>query len=158
MRNLAPFPVTEPDFDLQEEETADARGWDGLAEWTGGLPPDQVEALAAVRELEAVYPLLHALVGRSPRELFRRVLEMMGDQDVLERYGEARRRYAESEQEVSRQMYQVQGLQMDLQKVERLVADLDDWERNRDRVADLEDRAQAETEDVRDPRARLQIP
>jgi len=70
MRNVASLPVTAPDFDLPEEETADARGWEGLAEWTGGLPPDQVEALAAVRELEAVYPLLHGLVCRSPREFF----------------------------------------------------------------------------------------
>src|SRR3954468_13217879 len=57
------------DTGLEGEETG-ARGWEGLAEWTGGLPPEQVEALAAVRELEAVYPLLHALVGRSPREFF----------------------------------------------------------------------------------------
>jgi hypothetical protein len=78
MRNAASLPVTEPDFDLDfpQEATADARGWDGLVEWTGGLPPDQVEPLAAVRELEAVYPLLHALVGRSPREFFVRAAVM----------------------------------------------------------------------------------
>jgi hypothetical protein len=55
--------------ELEGKETG-ARGWEGLAEWTGGLPPEQVEALAAVRELEAVYPLLNALVGCSPREPF----------------------------------------------------------------------------------------
>ena len=52
------------------ESATDSRGWKGLAEWTGGIAPDQVEALSAVRELETVYPLLHALVGRSPREFF----------------------------------------------------------------------------------------
>ena len=63
------------DIELEGEETG-ARGWEGLAEWTGGLPPEQVEALAAVRELDAVYPLLHALVGRSPREFFVRAAVM----------------------------------------------------------------------------------
>lgn len=46
------------------------RGWEAIREWTGGLAPEEVDALAAVRELEAVYPLLHALVGRSPRDFF----------------------------------------------------------------------------------------
>jgi hypothetical protein len=61
------------------QEGPDSRGWDGLAEWTGGLPPEEIEALAAVRELEPVYPLLHALVGRSPRDFFVRaaVLEAL---------------------------------------------------------------------------------
>jgi len=75
MRNATPFSITDRDVDLPEEVT-DSRGWEGLAEWTGGLPPDQVEALAAVRELEAVYPLLHALLGRSPREFFVRAAVM----------------------------------------------------------------------------------
>src|SRR5581483_7220319 len=71
MRNGTPL----LDIEMEGEETG-VRGWEGLAEWTGGLPPEQVEALAAVRELEAVYPLLHALVGRSPRELFVRAAVM----------------------------------------------------------------------------------
>ncbi|MGH9362647.1 MAG: hypothetical protein ACRD2T_12100, partial [Thermoanaerobaculia bacterium] len=60
-------PLDEPPADLEE-----VRGWEGLAEWTGGLPPEEVEALAGVRELEPVYPLLHALVGRSLRDFFAR--------------------------------------------------------------------------------------
>ncbi len=77
MRNGAPFFDTEPEGELPEGlEAADARGWEGLAEWTGGLAPDQVEELAAVRELEAVYPLLHALIGRSPRQFFVRAAVM----------------------------------------------------------------------------------
>jgi hypothetical protein len=53
-----------------QDEAAPARGWDAIAEWTGGLAPDAVEALRGVRELEFVYPLLHALVGHSLREFF----------------------------------------------------------------------------------------
>jgi chromosome segregation protein len=85
----------------------------------------------------------NSLFELKPRELFRRVLEMMGDQDVLERYGAARRRYAESEHEVFRQASQVQGLRMDLDRVEDQVGRLDEWERLRDRVADLEARLPA---------------
>jgi hypothetical protein len=66
-------------FSPEEPEETAARGWEGLAEWTGGLAPEGVEALVAVRELEPVYPLLHALVGRSPRDFFVRaaVLEAL---------------------------------------------------------------------------------
>jgi hypothetical protein len=53
-------------------ETSEARGWEGLAEWTGGIPPEEVEPLTGVRDLEPVYPLLHALIGRSPRDFFAR--------------------------------------------------------------------------------------
>ncbi|HKI05244.1 MAG TPA: ATP-binding protein [Thermoanaerobaculia bacterium] len=106
-----------------------------------------LEGAGVTRSLMSVLAIeqgrTNALFELKPRELFRRVLEMMGDQDVLERYGEARRRYVESEQEVGRQTYQVQGLQMDLQRVEREVARLDDWERHRDRVGDLEARLPA---------------
>ena len=62
-----------------QDEAAPARGWDAIAEWTGGLAPEAVEALRGVRELEFVYPLLHALVGHSLREFFVRaaVLEAL---------------------------------------------------------------------------------
>ncbi len=43
-------------------------GWDAVAALTGGLAPEQVEELRAVRSLEPVYPLLHALAGRSLRD------------------------------------------------------------------------------------------
>jgi DNA-binding transcriptional ArsR family regulator len=62
-------------------------GWAGLAEWTGGLPPEQIQALAAVRPLEAVHSLLRGLAGRTPRELLARaaVLEALssGKDDAL---------------------------------------------------------------------------
>lgn len=56
--------------EIDRDDVASSRGWDAIAEWTAGLAPEAVEPLSAVRELESVYPLLHALVGRSPREFF----------------------------------------------------------------------------------------
>ena len=56
--------------DGTEAEEASTRGWEALAEWTGEVSPDGVDVLRGVRELEFVYPLLHALVGRSLREFF----------------------------------------------------------------------------------------
>lgn len=51
-----------------EESEERARGWESLSEWTGGAPPESIDALGGARELESVYPLLHGIVGRSPRE------------------------------------------------------------------------------------------
>lgn len=48
--------------------TEEAQGWEALVEWTGSLSPDSIEELRDVRPLETVYPLLHALVGRSLRD------------------------------------------------------------------------------------------
>lgn len=53
-----------------ESEEIPARGWEAVAEWTGSIAPDGIDVLRGVRELEFVYPLLHALVGRSLREFF----------------------------------------------------------------------------------------
>jgi hypothetical protein len=57
----------------------DSGGWAGLAEWTGGLPPEKIQALASVRPFEAVHSLLRGLAGRTPRELLARaaVLEAL---------------------------------------------------------------------------------
>jgi DNA repair exonuclease SbcCD ATPase subunit len=85
----------------------------------------------------------NALFELKPRELFRRVLEMMGDHAVLERYAEARRRYAESQHEVLRQTLAVQKLDQELRRVLREVDRLDEWEHHRDRVAELEARLPA---------------
>jgi hypothetical protein len=49
---------------------AESAGWDAIAALTGGIPPEQIEELEAVRSLEPVYPLLHALAGRSLRDFF----------------------------------------------------------------------------------------
>lgn len=44
--------------------------WDDLARFTGGLPPESIEILQEARELEIVYPLLHALAGGSIGSFF----------------------------------------------------------------------------------------
>jgi hypothetical protein len=54
-----------PDVAAAEVEPA---GWEAIAALTGGVPPEQIEELKAVRTIEPVYPLLHALVGRSMRD------------------------------------------------------------------------------------------
>ncbi len=59
----------QPGTELDGSET-EAAGWDALAALTGGIPPDQVDELRAVRGLEPIYPLLHALVGRTLRDFF----------------------------------------------------------------------------------------
>lgn len=57
-------------------------GWEGLAEWTGGVHPEQIQALAVVRPLEAVHSLLRGLTGRNSRDLLARaaVLEALASQ------------------------------------------------------------------------------
>jgi chromosome segregation ATPase len=117
-------------------------------DWYG---PDRyqrvLEGAGVTRSLMSVLAIeqgrTNALFELKPRELFRRVLEMLGDHAVLERYTEARRRFAESEGEVVRQTSSVQKLELDLRQVERLVAQLAAWEEHRDRVAELEARLPA---------------
>lgn len=46
-------------------DEADVQSWDDLARFTGGLPVESIEPLKEVRELESVYPLLHALTRGS---------------------------------------------------------------------------------------------
>ncbi|MFH1438388.1 MAG: hypothetical protein ABIJ56_21950 [Pseudomonadota bacterium] len=61
----------------EHAETAEAAaGWEAISEWTGGIKPEDVQDLVSVRELEQVYPLLHALVGRSPRDFLVRAAAM----------------------------------------------------------------------------------
>ncbi len=117
-------------------------------DWYG---PDRyqrvLEGAGVTRSLMSVLAIeqgrTNALFELKPRELFRRVLEMMGDHAVLERYSEARRRFAESEGEVVRQTSAVQRLELDLRQIERQVARLEEWESHRDRVAELEARLPA---------------
>jgi len=117
-------------------------------DWYG---PDRyqrvLEGAGVTRSLMSVLAIeqgrTNALFELKPRELFRRVLEMLGDHAVLERYTEARRRFAESEGEVVRQTSSVQKLELDLRLVERLVAQLDEWEHHRARVLELEARLPA---------------
>jgi hypothetical protein len=75
MSDKTPLRQTPAPEDIASE-TSENRGWDGLAEWTGGIPPEEIEPLTAVRDLEPVHPLLHALIGRSPRDFFARAAVM----------------------------------------------------------------------------------
>lgn len=85
----------------------------------------------------------NALFELKPRDLFQQVLDMLGDRIVLDRYRAARRRYEQSEGEVSRQMLAVQGLQVQLEAKRREVKRLDEWEAARDKVRELEERLPA---------------
>ncbi len=51
-----------------ETEADDLQGWEAIAEWTGAVDPNTVDELREMRALEPLYPLLHALVGRSLRD------------------------------------------------------------------------------------------
>lgn len=53
-----------------QDNPALPQGWDELVQVTAGIPPDQIDALEGVRELDQVYPLLHSLTGRSLRDFF----------------------------------------------------------------------------------------
>lgn len=58
-RKTEPFDPPPPDPDIQ--------GWSTLAKWLGAPSPEEVEPLAAVRELEPFHSLFHGLAGRSAR-------------------------------------------------------------------------------------------
>jgi DNA repair exonuclease SbcCD ATPase subunit len=85
----------------------------------------------------------NALFDLKPRELFQRVLEMLGDHAILERYREARRRYEDTDRELMRQVLALGSAQTDLTRVRREVQRLADWEGARDKVGELERRLPA---------------
>ncbi len=64
-----PIPAR-PDPDGASSGDPGPNDWDAISEWTDGFSPEDIPGLAAVRDLEAVYPLLHALVGPSSRDFF----------------------------------------------------------------------------------------
>lgn len=68
-----------------KERTGPAGRWEGLA-GAGGLPTEQIQALAAVRPLEAIHSLLRGLTGRNSREMLVRaaVLEALASQPYTE--------------------------------------------------------------------------
>ena len=131
-----------PPLDEVRRLLLESRDWYGPERYQRAL-----ENAGVTRSLMSVLAIeqgrTNALFELRPRELFRRVLEMLGDHAVLERYTEARRRFGESEGEVVRQTSTVQKLQMDLRQIERQIELLDDWERRRERVAELEARLPA---------------
>ncbi len=114
-------------------------------------PPERygraLENAGVTRSLMSVLALeqgkTNTLFELRPAELFRKVLEMLGDQAILERYREARRRYEDTERELFRQTSALQGHQAELTRVEREVRRRNEWEEARDKVADLEARLPA---------------
>jgi chromosome segregation protein len=119
-------------------------------------PPEQysraLERAGVTRSLMGVLAIeqgrTNSLFELSARDLFLKVLEMMGDRPVLERYREARRRYRETDLELSAQLTGLHHLQAQLNTKEREVRLLDEWIDARDKVAEL---------DARLPAARLQM-
>jgi hypothetical protein len=79
----------------------------------------------------------YQLFESTPRDLFHRVLEMLGDKAVLERYTEARGRYQEARGEVARQADALSTKQTELQAVLREVDRRKRWEEQRDKVQEL---------------------
>src|SRR6185369_1764987 len=140
-KRFAVLPGRPPMEDLRRL-LLESRDWYGPERYQRVL-----EGAGVTRSLMSVLAIeqgrTNALFELRPRELYRRVLEMLGDHAVLERYTEARRRFGESEMEVVRQTSAVQALELDLRQVERLVARLDDWEHQHARVAELEARLPA---------------
>lgn len=114
-------------------------------------PPERyarvLEQAGVTRSLMSVLALeqgkTNSLFEKTPRALLQDVLDMMGDRAVLERYRDARRRYEESEREVARQGTDLQGAQLELNRVVREVTRLDEWERAAAKVAELEQRIPA---------------
>src|SRR5437899_3769775 len=70
----------------------------------------------------------NALFDLKPRDLFGRVMEMLGDRAVLDRYRDARKRYDESLRELSRQSDSLKVRQVDLNRLRREVERLESWE------------------------------
>lgn len=85
----------------------------------------------------------NSLFDLKPRELFQRVLEMLGDHAILDRYREARLRYEDSDRELGRQVVALHAAQAELNRVQREVKRRADWEEARDKVAELEARLPA---------------
>lgn len=85
----------------------------------------------------------NSLFDLKPRELFQRVLEMLGDHAILDRYRDARRRYEDTDRELTRQVGALHAAQAELNRVQREVKRRADWEDAHDKVAELEARLPA---------------
>lgn len=59
--------------DMKQEQPVTRNEWESLSDLLTGMPPEHVSALLAARELELVYPLLHALTRGGLLEFYIRV-------------------------------------------------------------------------------------
>lgn len=125
-----------------QQRLLDGKGYYGPEQYARAL-----ETAGVSRSLMAVLAIeqgsTHTLFELSPRELFRRVLEMLGDKTVLDRYTEARRRFDDASQDLDRQTRGLLQKQAQLETVQRKVRELDEWEEVRAKVAELEARLPA---------------
>jgi chromosome segregation ATPase len=129
-------------IDEVRQRLLESRDWLGPEQYARAL-----ENAGVTRSLMSILATeqgrTNALFEVKPRELFQKVLEMLGERRVLERYREARRKYEDARVEVDRQASALVRRQGDLQRVLRQVTQLDEWEAARDKVADLEARLPA---------------
>lgn len=85
----------------------------------------------------------NSLVEMKPRELFRYIIEMLGDRPVLDRYRQARRKYDETTREVDRQAHGLLTKQAELATAKRRLQDREIWEQSDAKVRELEQRLPA---------------
>jgi len=134
-------------------------------DWVGPEQYDRILARAGLtRSLHGLLALeqgkTNALFDLTPHELFRRVLEMLGDQAVLDRYRDARKAHRRCLEELQEQIRGLDFLRVKLDSLRDEVEKLRQWEETRDRVEDLRRRVpaaelQQALADLRDMRAKL---
>ncbi|MFH1438390.1 MAG: ATP-binding protein [Pseudomonadota bacterium] len=131
-----------PGVDEIKKLLLDSREWLGPERYHKAL-----ENAGVSRSLMSVLAIeqgrTNSLFELSARELFLRVLDMLGDRAVLERYTEARRQYDDTRRELLHQTGALQARQVELEKVLREVRRLDEHEEARQKVEDLEARLPA---------------
>ena len=120
----------------------ESRDWYGPERYARVL-----EAAGVSRSLMSVLAIeqgrTNSLFDLKPRELFVKVLDMLGDRVVLERYQDARSQYAATRSELARQTEALTAKQAELQRILREVQRLDEYQRAAAKVADLESRLPA---------------
>jgi DNA repair exonuclease SbcCD ATPase subunit len=126
-----------PSIDELRELLLESRDWLGAERYARVL-----ESAGVTRSLMGVLAVeqgrTNSLFELKPRELFQRVLEMLGDRAVLDRYREARARYDETRRELLHQKTALQTKQIELQTALRTVKRLDDFDEARKKITDLE--------------------
>lgn len=120
----------------------ESRSWYSPEQYTRAL-----ETAGVSRSLMGILAIeqgkTNTLFERKPRDLFREVLDMLGDRAILERYRQARARYEDTQREVAEQTRGLLARRAELERVRADVTRLEEWERARDRVGELERRLPA---------------
>ncbi len=109
------------------------------------LQPERYQRLL---ELAGVTPSLLRVLGTEqgamnkvsewkPRDLLQQVLDMLGDQAVLDNYREAKKQYAAATEEASNQAHALTQLQVQLNEIQRDVGRRKEWSHLKDKVDEL---------------------